>query len=116
MRHDDYFGAFADQRLNGRGEPFDAGCIGYLAVFDRDVQIGAQQHRLAADIDVVEGVKFRHGSTHSWLARCRLRRYLMQPYTPIARPIHSSSPRIWPHLCGFGKSSSFWLTKMRQPE
>src|SRR5437879_2360617 len=68
MRHDDYFGAFADQRLNGRGEPFDASCIGYLAIFDRDVQIGAQQHRLAADIDVVEGVKFRHGSTHSWLA------------------------------------------------
>ncbi len=61
MRHHDHLRALLDQRFDRRRESFDAGGVGDDAILDRDVQIGAQQHALAADIDVIEGSKFRHG-------------------------------------------------------
>ncbi len=60
MRHDDDRGTVAEQRLDGRGQAFDPGRVGDLAVLDRDVEIGAQQHPLAAHIDIVEGQESGH--------------------------------------------------------
>ena len=63
MRHHDHRRTLGDQRLDGRREALDAGRVGDDAVLDRDVQIGAQQHPLAAHIDVVEGQKVGHRSS-----------------------------------------------------
>src|SRR5262249_46255255 len=38
----------------------DAGRVGDDAVLDRHVEIGAHQHALAADLEIVERAKFRH--------------------------------------------------------
>ncbi len=61
MRHHDDLGAAADERLDGRREALDAGRVGHLAVPDRYVQIGAQQHPLAGDVEIVRRAKPRHG-------------------------------------------------------
>src|SRR5438309_4371378 len=60
MRHHDDPGALRDQRLDGRRQALDAGRVGDLAVLDRHVQIGAQQHALIGDIEFVERAEPRH--------------------------------------------------------
>ena len=55
-----------DQRLDGRRQTLDAGRVADLAVLDRHVEIGAQQHPLAAHVDVVEGQEgLWHGSSEA---------------------------------------------------
>src|SRR5437763_1876295 len=60
MRHHDDPGAFSDQRLDRRRQALDAGRVGHLAVLDRHVQVGAQQHPLAGDLEIIERAKPRH--------------------------------------------------------
>jgi hypothetical protein len=74
MRHDYHFGALADERLDCRREPINSGHIGHDAVLHRHVQIGAQQHPLSADVDVIESSKFWHGGLPSFRDRGRLDR------------------------------------------
>jgi hypothetical protein len=74
MRHDDNLGAFRDQRLDGRRQALDTRRIGDLAVLDRDVQIGADQHALPPDIEIVERAEPRHGP----LPFFRTRRVILQ--------------------------------------
>ena len=83
MRHDDHLGAFRDQRLDGRRKALDAGRIGDLAVLDRHVQIGADQHALPADIEIVDRAEPRH----------RLLPFLPKALSYIAKPRlrHTSS-------------------------
>jgi hypothetical protein len=74
MRHHDYFGAPVEERVDSRREPLDPGRIGHNAVLHRDVQIGAQQHPLAARVDVVETSKCRHRPSLSLGTASRLYR------------------------------------------
>ncbi len=60
MRHHDNHGTPIDQRLDGRRQTFDPGRVGDPAVPDRNVEIGAQQHPFAMDIDVVEDQEIGH--------------------------------------------------------
>ena len=52
--------ALGDQLLDGRRQPLDPGRVGDLAVLDRHVEIGAQQHPLAGDVEIVEDSEIRH--------------------------------------------------------
>ena len=51
-----------EERLDGRRESLNSGRIGDSAVLHRHVQIGTQQHSLAAYVDVVHSSKFGHGA------------------------------------------------------
>ena len=57
--HDDA-GALLDEFPDRGRQPRDTGLIGYLAVLDGNVEIGAQKHALAGDVDVVERLEIRH--------------------------------------------------------
>jgi len=62
MRHHDDLRAPIEERLDGRRESLNSGRIGDSAVLHRHVQIGTQQHSLAAYVDVVHSSKFGHGA------------------------------------------------------
>jgi hypothetical protein len=60
MGHQHHLGAAVEQLFQGRRQALDAGGVGYLAVLRRDVQVGADQHPLAGDIDLVERTELNH--------------------------------------------------------
>ena len=54
MAADDDLRALADQFADGRRQPLDPRQVGDLAVADRHIEVGPQQHALAGDVEVVE--------------------------------------------------------------
>ena len=66
MREQDDLAALVGDLADGRHDALDARGVGHAAVFHRHVEIDAQQHALALDVDVVEGAEcFRHRSISS---------------------------------------------------
>ena len=61
MREQDDLGALVGQFGDGRRDALDAGGVGDLAVGDRNVEVDAHQHALAADVaDIVECLEGGH--------------------------------------------------------
>ena len=60
MREQDHLAALVGDLGDGRAVPLDSGRVGDLAVLHRDVEIDAQQHALAANVDVIKRVKRCH--------------------------------------------------------
>ena len=54
MREQNDLAALAGELGNGRGDLFDAGCVGDLAVGHRHVEVDAHQHAFSFDVGVVE--------------------------------------------------------------
>ncbi len=55
------FAADLGDLADGGDQALDTGGIGDLAVLDRHIEIGAQQHALAGEVEVVEGLEVGHG-------------------------------------------------------
>ena len=62
MGEDDGLAVDLDDFADGRHQTLDAGGVGHLAVGDGHVEIGAHQHALAGEIEVVEGLEGGHGT------------------------------------------------------
>ncbi len=57
MRNEDHLAALAGDLVDGRRHALDAGDVGDLAVLHRRVEVDAQEHAFAVDVDVVEGAE-----------------------------------------------------------
>ncbi|EGE56036.1 hypothetical protein RHECNPAF_770084 [Rhizobium etli CNPAF512] len=62
MGEQDHLGALLGQFEDRRRHTLDARRIGDLAILDRNVEVDADEHALAADVgEIVEGLECRHG-------------------------------------------------------
>ena len=61
MRQQDHLAALVGDLGDGRGDFFDAGRVGDLAVLHRHVEVDAQQHALALEVGVVEPTEAHGG-------------------------------------------------------
>jgi hypothetical protein len=57
MTADDDPRSFIDEFADRRAEPLQPSGIGNLAIFERDVEIGAKQHPFASCLELVERMK-----------------------------------------------------------
>ena len=55
-------GALSEQIADGRNRGPDARVVGHLAVFERDVEVDAQEHTLAGGVEVADR-QFVHGAS-----------------------------------------------------
>ncbi len=60
VRSDDDFRAFVRQSFDGRDETVDTGGVGDFAVFERDVQIGADENDFAFGVQIFNRIEFSH--------------------------------------------------------
>ncbi len=63
MRHDDDASAPPRELGDGGRQPLDPRRVRHSPVLHRHVEIGAQQHALAVDIEIVEGAEAGHRSS-----------------------------------------------------
>ncbi len=68
MGQQDHLAIVAHDLADGGDQALDAGGIGDFAIGDRHVQIGAQQHALAGEIEFIEGLEM---CAHGDPARCQ---------------------------------------------
>src|SRR5437660_1543437 len=79
MRQENNLSFFSRNLANIYENPVDAGSIGYLSVFHRDVEVGANEDLLAGEVHIVERPERGHG-------RCsRHRSFPMAAATSIMR-------------------------------
>ena len=60
MRQQDHFRALAGNLPDRRQDAVDARRVGDAAIFHRDVEVDAQQHALAGEIGLIEGLESSH--------------------------------------------------------
>jgi hypothetical protein len=93
MRQQDHLAASCDDVQDGGSRARDAGYIHHLAVLDRHIEIGAQEHPLALDVDPIKRAQRRH---RAWI-----------------RSVFPSQPRYRP--CDWRSPTRYHTTTSRVP-